>query len=94
MTLTKTLKGVSDRDARKLVATEGKVVNSFKWGPYTMVEMTYESEGKIVQGFGQSRRSPGDSNRPVTGFNTAKAAAVSSIVSKCKGKFPHHFPQG
>ena len=94
MTLTKTLKGMSGRDARKLVHEEGRVVKDFKWGPYTMVEMTFVSNDKIIQGYGISRRSPTDSNKQVTGYNTAKDAAVRSIVSKCKGKFPHDFPQG
>ncbi len=94
MTLTRTFKGMSGRDARKLVHREGVMAKSFKWGPYTMVEMTFTSEGKTIQGFGLSRRSPTDSNKQITGFNTAKDAAVRSIVSKCKGKFPHDFPQG
>lgn len=94
MTLTKTLKGMPGRAARKLVHREGEVVKSFKWGPYTMVEMTFVAEGKTIVGYGQSRRSPTDSNKEITGFNTAKKAAVESIVSKCKGSFPYRLLQG
>ncbi len=94
MTLTKTLKGMPQRKARKIVNQEGIVVKTFTWGPFTMVKMVFASEGKNIIGFGQARRSPGDSNKEVTGFNTAKNNAVRSIVLKCKGQFPRHLLQG
>ncbi len=94
MTLTKTFKGMPSRQARKIVEKEGEVIKSFTFGPYTVVKMIFLSEGKPVTGYGQSRRSPGDNNKEVTGLNTAKNAAVRSIVSKCKGMFPRHLLQG
>lgn len=94
MTLTKTFKGMPDREARKVVEEAGEVVKSFTFGPYTVVKVVFKTEGKTVVGYGQSRRSPGDNNKEVTGFSRAKNNAVRSIVSKCKGQFPHHLLQG
>lgn len=94
MTLTKTFKGMPNREARKIVDTAGAVVKSFTFGPYTVVKMVFSTGGKNIIGYGQSRRSPGDDNKEVTGFNCAKNNAVRSIVSKCKGEFPRHLLQG